>query len=117
MGDMESSVELVIDGKKYPLPVVTGTEGERGLDISKLRADTGMITLDPGYGNTGSCQSAITYIDGDKGILRYRGIPIEEFAAKPDFIEVAWLLIFRKVADDGGIESFPRAADGECAFA
>jgi citrate synthase len=94
---MDSSVQLVIDGKNYPLSTVTGTEGEKGIDIGKLRADTGMITLDPGYGNTGSCQSAITFIDGDKGILRYRGIPIEEFAAKPDFIEVAWLLIFGKL--------------------
>ncbi len=94
---MENSVQLVIDGKNYPLASVVGTEGERGIDISKLRADTGLITLDPGYGNTGSCQSAITYIDGDKGILRYRGIPIEEFAPKPDFIEVAWLLIYGKL--------------------
>ena len=95
---MGESVQLVIGDKTLQMPVVTGTEGEKGIDISKLRSDTGMITLDPGYGNTGSCQSAITYIDGDQGILRYRGVPIEEFARpKPNFIEVAWLLIFGRL--------------------
>jgi citrate synthase len=94
---MANTVQLVVDGKPLEYPVVTGTEGERGFDITKLRAETGLITLDPGYGNTGSCQSAITFIDGDKGILRYRGIPIEEFAGNPDFIEVAWLLIFGRL--------------------
>src|SRR3954451_3380562 len=92
---MSTTAKLTIDGKTLELPIITGTEGERGIDISKVRAETGCITLDQGYGNTGSCQSAITYIDGDQGILRYRGIPIEEFARpKPNFIEVAWLLIF-----------------------
>ena len=95
---MDSNVQILVDGKSFSYPTVIGTEGERGVDIQKLRADTGLITLDPGYGNTGSCQSAITYIDGDKGILRYRGIPIEEFATEtPDFIEVAWLLIFGRL--------------------
>jgi citrate synthase len=94
---MANTVQLVVDGKPLEYPVVTGTEGERGFDITKLRAETGLITLDPGYGNTGSCQSAITFIDGDKGVLRYRGIPIEEFAGNPDFIEVAWLLIFGRL--------------------
>jgi citrate synthase len=95
---MDSNVQLTVDGQTFNYPTVLGTEGERGIDIQKLRAETGLITLDPGYGNTGSCQSAITYIDGDKGILRYRGIPIEEFATDtPDFIEVAWLLIFGKL--------------------
>jgi citrate synthase len=92
-----NTVQLLVDGKPLDLPLVVGTEGEKGFDITKLRADTGLITLDPGYGNTGSCQSAITFIDGDKGVLRYRGIPIEEFAANPDFIEVAWLLIFGRL--------------------
>ncbi|HVX84669.1 MAG TPA: citrate synthase [Phycisphaerae bacterium] len=94
---MANSVQLVVDGKTLDLPLVVGSEGEKGFDITKLRADTGLITLDPGFGDTGSCQSAITFIDGDKGILRYRGIPIEEFAANPDFIEVAWLLIFGRL--------------------
>ncbi|MDN5563966.1 MULTISPECIES: citrate synthase [Luteococcus] len=89
---------LTIDGKTYELPVVTGTMGERALDISKLRATTGLITLDDGYGNTGSCSSAISFIDGERGILRYRGIPIEQLAAgKSSFVETAWLVIFGKL--------------------
>src|SRR5688500_10202809 len=88
---------LTIDGKTIDLPVVVGSEGEVGIDISQLRAKTGAITLDPGYGNTGACLSAITFIDGDNGILRYRGIPIEELAAKSRFVETAWLLIFGRL--------------------
>lgn len=91
---MTQNVSLTLEDKTVELPVIVGSEAEKGLDISKLRAETGYITLDSGYGNTGSCQSAITYIDGDAGILRYRGIPIEEFEASPNFIEVCWLLIF-----------------------
>ena len=91
---MKRSISLSVDDQSIELPVVTGTENEHALDISKLRAATGYITLDQGYGNTGSCQSAITYIDGDAGILRYRGIPIEQFETTPNFIEVCWLLIF-----------------------
>ncbi len=94
---MPNTVQIVVDGKTLTYPLVEGTEGERGVDISKLRAESGLITLDQGYGNTGSCQSAITYIDGDKGILRYRGIPIEEFGKNADFIEVSWLLIFGRL--------------------
>ena len=88
------TAKLDIDGKVIELPIVEGTEQERGLDISKLRANTGYITLDDGYGNTGSCQSAITFIDGEKGILRYRGIPIEELAEKSTFVETAYLIIY-----------------------
>jgi len=88
------TAKLDIDGKVLELPIVEGTEQERGLDISNLRAATGHITLDDGYGNTGSCQSAVTFIDGDKGILRYRGIPIEELAEKSNFVESAYLLIY-----------------------
>ena len=91
---MTETVTLIIDGNEHTLSVVQGTEGERAVDISKLRAQTGLISLDPGYGNTGSCESAITFIDCEKGILRYRGIPIEQFEKKPNFVEVAWLLIF-----------------------
>jgi citrate synthase len=94
---MTETVTLMIDGKTHTLPVVQGTEGERAIDISKLRAQTGLISLDPGYGNTGSCESAITFIDGEKGVLRYRGIPIEQFEQSPNFVEVAWLLIFGKL--------------------
>ena len=103
---MSETAQLIIDGKTLSYPVVTGTEGEKGIDISKLRADTGMITLDQGYGNTGSCKSAITFIDGDQGILRYRGIPIEEFAKNPDFIEVAWLLIFGRLPKEEELNRF-----------
>jgi len=85
---------LTIDDKKLELPITVGSEGETGIDISRLRAETGAVTFDPAYGNTGACESAITFIDGEKGILRYRGIPIEQLSEKSDFIETAWLLIF-----------------------
>lgn len=88
------SAELIIDGKSVLLPVIEGTEGEKALDISKLRAETGYVTLDPGFKNTGSTQSKITFLDGEKGILHYRGYPIEELAEKSNFIEVAYLLIY-----------------------
>ena len=94
---MDKTAELLIEGKKYKLPVIEGTEQERGLDISELRNQSGYVTLDDGYANTGSCQSSITFIDGEKGILRYRGIPIEELAEKSTFIEVAHLIIFGKL--------------------
>jgi len=103
---MSNPVQIVADGKTFSYPVITGTEGEKGIDISKLRSDTGMITLDPAFGNTGSCQSAITYIDGDQGILRYRGIPIEEFANYPDFIEVAWILIWGRLPKADELQRF-----------
>jgi citrate synthase len=85
---------LIVDETEIELPILQGTEAERAIDIGELRQRTGLITLDPGYGNTGSCQSAITFIDGDRGILRYRGIPIEQFEAYPNFVEAAFLLIF-----------------------
>jgi len=91
---MPETATLEVRGKKYNLPVVVGTENEVAVDISKLRAESGVITLDEGYGNTGSCQSAITFIDGEQGILRYRGIPIEELAGKSTFPEAAWLIIY-----------------------
>src|SRR5512145_2319496 len=90
---MDKNVEMVLDGKSCKLPIVEGSEKERAIDISSLRSDTGYITLDDGYANTGSCKSAITFIDGEQGILRYRGIPIEELAEKSTFIEVAHLII------------------------
>jgi citrate synthase len=91
---MPETATLQVQGKSYSLPVVVGTEGEVAVDISKLRAESGVITLDDGYSNTGSCQSAITFIDGEKGILRYRGIPIEQLAEHSTFPETAWLLIY-----------------------
>jgi citrate synthase len=91
---MENTAELTLNGKICKLPVVVGTEQEHAIDISALRNNTGYITLDDGYGNTGSCSSAITFIDGEKGVLRYRGYPIEELAEHSSFIEVAHLIIF-----------------------
>jgi len=90
---MTDTIKLIYDGKELELPVIEGSEGERAIDISELRATTGLITLDPGYGNTGSCTSSITFMDGEKGILRYRGIPVEELAEKATFKETAYLLI------------------------
>lgn len=90
---MGQNAKLIVDGKTYKLPIVIGTEGERGLDISKLRQETGLITLDPGYANTGSCKSSITFMDGEKGILRYRGIPVEQLAEHSTFPETAYLLL------------------------
>lgn len=92
---MSKKATIEIDGKKYEFPVVEGTEGERGIDIKSLRGDSGgLITLDPGYKNTGSCESAITFLNGEEGILRYRGYTIEDLAANASFLEVAYLLIF-----------------------
>ena len=92
---MADRAELRVDGKTLiELPIIEGSEGEQAIDIRHLRDRTGLITLDPGYANTGSCRSAVTFIDGDRGILRYRGIPIEELAAKSTFLEVAYLLIY-----------------------
>jgi citrate synthase len=91
-----SSAKLNYDGKEIELSVIEGTEHERSIDIARLRADTGLVTLDPGYGNTGSCKSSITFIDGEKGILRYRGYPIEEVAPRARFTEVCYLLIYGK---------------------
>jgi citrate synthase len=88
------SARVELDGKQIELPVVIGSENEHAIDISELRAKTGYITLDDGYGNTGSCKSAITYIDGEKGILRYRGYPIEQLAQHCTFTEAALLLIY-----------------------
>ncbi|HKK52983.1 MAG TPA: citrate synthase [Myxococcota bacterium] len=103
---MSETAELRIGDETIQLPIVEGSEGERAVDITKLRSSTGYITLDPGYANSGSCQSAITFIDGEKGILRYRGIPIEELAEHSNFIEVAYLLIFGHLPKADELESF-----------
>ncbi len=103
---MDKTAELKLNGKTFQLPIVEGTEQEHGIDISTLRAQTGCITLDDGYGNTGSCKSAITFIDGEKGILRYRGIPIEEIAEKSSFIEVAHLLIWGHLPNSTELKKF-----------
>ncbi len=104
---MTKIASLEIDGKKYELPIVEGTEGELAIDIKSLRATTGGVTtIDPGYKNTGSCLSAITFLDGEKGILRYRGYSIEELAQKADFLEVAYLLIFGELPDNTQMAKF-----------
>ncbi len=90
---MDEYATLIYNGNEILLPVVTGSEGEKAIDISSLRAETGFITLDPGYANTGSCLSAITFMDGEKGILRYRGIPVEQLAERSSFKETVYLLI------------------------
>jgi citrate synthase len=94
---MADKVTLIYDGKQIELPVIRGTEGDPAIDVSQLRAQTGLITYDPSLANTAVCQSGITFVDGERGILRYRGIPIEQFTEKPDFVEVVWLLIFGRL--------------------
>jgi len=90
---MAKIAELTIDGNTYKLPVITGSEGEQAIDIASLRQQSGLITYDPGYANTGSCVSSITFMNGEEGILRYRGIPIEQLAKHSSFVETAYLLI------------------------
>jgi citrate synthase len=99
-------VIMEIDGKKIEFPVKIGTENEKGFDISTLRAKTGYVTMDNGYANTSSCESAITYLDGDNGILTYRGIPIEQLASKASFLEVSYLLVFGKLPSSQELEQF-----------
>ncbi|MDE0787366.1 MAG: citrate synthase [SAR324 cluster bacterium] len=94
------------DGQSFDFPVLTGSEHEKGIDISNLRKLTGYITLDPGFVNTGSCESSITFLDGEKGVLRYRGYPIEELAEKSSFIEVAYLLINGELPKKDQLENF-----------
>ena len=101
-----STAKLTYDGKEHELPVVIGTEGEIGIDVTALRKKTGLITLDPAYGSTGSCQSGITYINGEKGVLRYRGYPIEEIAANARFSEVCYMLIYGERAEPKDLAEF-----------
>ena len=101
-----STVTLEFDGKAMTLPLIRGSEGEIGIDIMQLRAKTGMITLDPGFGNTGACKSAITFIDGEKAILRYRGYDIAELAARSTFLEVAWLLLKGELPTQAELDAF-----------
>ena len=103
---MSKVATIKIEGKSYDLQVIVGTENEIALDITKLRGETGAITLDPGYKNTGACESAITFLDGEEGILRYRGYSIEELAEKADFLEVAYLLIFGELPTEAQLQQF-----------
>jgi citrate synthase len=103
-----STAKLILDGREVELPVVSGSEDETAVDIGRLRGETGVITLDPGYANTGSCQSSITFIDGEKGILRYRGYPIEQLAERCTFTDVCHLLIHGHLAQGEEREAFDR---------
>src|SRR3954471_17018498 len=103
---MSKESKLELDGKVFTLPTVEGSEGEKAGDVSSLRATTGYITLDDGYGNTGSCSSKITFIDGDKGILRYRGLAIEELAEKSNFVETAYLVIYGELPNSAQLTTF-----------
>jgi len=105
---MSNTAELIINGKSYKLPVVVGTENEMAVDISNLLEEAKVITLDLGYKNTGATKSAITFLDGDKGILRYRGYSIEELAEKSSFLEVAYLLIFGELPSKDHLDTFSK---------
>ena len=101
-----SSASLTLDGKSYELPVIRGVENETAVDITKLLAQSGAITMDPGFNSTGACKSAITFIDGDKGILRYRGYPIEQLAERSDFVETSWLLLYGELPTPEQLKAF-----------
>ena len=104
---MADKATLTIDGQSFDFPITTGTENERAINIKTLRGATGGVTtIDPGYKNTGSCESAITFLDGEKGILRYRGYAIEDLADKADFLEVAYLLIFSELPTKEQLDKF-----------
>ncbi len=103
---MSDQAEIIIDGKSYKFPVIVGSEGEKAIDISKLRDVTGYVTLDTGYKNTGATKSAITFLDGEKGILSYRGYPIEQLAEKASFLEVSYLLIYGNLPTVDQLEHF-----------
>ncbi len=104
--DMSEFAEIKLGDKTYQFPVVTGSENEKAIDISKLRDETGYVTLDTGYKNTGATKSAITFLDGEEGILRYRGYSIEDLAEKADFLEVSYLLIFGELPTKAQLEQF-----------
>ncbi|SMC00026.1 citrate synthase [Hymenobacter roseosalivarius DSM 11622] len=103
---MAESAELILDGKSISLPVIEGTENEKAFDIGKLRDQTGYVTLDSGYKNTGATKSAITFLDGEEGILRYRGYPIDQLAEKSNFLEVAYLLIYGSLPTQTELDTF-----------
>lgn len=103
---MSNKATLEFEGKKYEFPIIKGSEDELAIDIKTLRGNSGIVTIDPGYKNTGSCESAITFLDGEKGILRYRGYSIEELAEKADFLEVAYLLIFGELPNKEQLAAF-----------
>jgi citrate synthase len=110
---MSKTATIEFEGEKYEFPVIKGSEDELAIDIKKLRGMTGMVTIDPGYKNTGSCESAITFLDGEEGILRYRGYSIEDLAEKADFLEVAYLLIFGELPNKEQLEKFDQDIKSE----
>src|ERR1700712_1400519 len=104
--------EIKVGDVSYQADVIVGSEGERGIDIGKLRDKTGLVTLDPAFVNTAAVKSSITFIDGDKGILRYRGIPIEQLAEKSSFVEVAYLLIYGHLPSSDELHHFSNLLTG-----
>lgn len=102
----EATAKLILEGKEFEFPVIEGTENEKAVDTRKLRSQTGYITFDDGYANTGSCLSDITFIDGEKGILRYRGIPIEQIAQKSTFLSTAYLIIYGELPTEDQLNAF-----------
>ncbi len=108
---MSEIAKIELDGKFYELPIITGSENEKAIDISKLRGQSGYITLDRGFKNTGSCTSAITFLDGEKGILRYRGYPIEQLAENASFLEVTYLILKGELPNAEQLASFEERID------
>ena len=103
---MSEKAKIILDGKEYEFPIVTGSEGEKAIDIGKLRDTTGYITLDFGYKNTGATTSGITFLDGELGILSYRGYPIEQLAEKSTFLEVSYLLLNGNLPNKKQLDEF-----------
>lgn len=106
---MEEKAQIIINGQTYEMPVVTGTENEKAIDIITFRKESGCIMLDYGFGNTGACQSGITFLDGEKGVLRYRGIPIEQIARNSTFVETAYLLINGRLPKQNELDAFAKS--------
>ena len=106
---MSDKAKLILENKTFELPIIQGTEGEKAIDISDLRKETGYISLDPGFANTGACKSSITYLNGEEGILRYRGIPIEQLAEHATFISTAYLVIYGSLPHKDQLENFSRS--------
>ena len=106
---MSNKAELKVNDKVYELPIIEGSEGEKAVDISKLRAESGLITLDVGFKNTGSTKSAITFLNGEEGILKHRGYTIEDLAANSEFLEVAYLIINGKLPNKEEYEKYKKA--------
>ena len=110
---MSDSVKLTYKNKEFVFPIIEGSEKEKGIDIKRLRSQTGLITYDPGYKNTGSCTSEITFLNGEEGILRYRGYSIEDLCEKASFLEVAYMLIFGNMPNSGELDLFNKEIRNE----